>query len=104
MFRVGLEAGKPDGPILAENATKYFVNKGINELKEKFTTSAGSGITLTNEPKFNGACSRSKLTKMKDGPYIINLDDYKSLYVNGDNVIYLTAPELNIFQKELNNL
>ena len=43
-----LEAGKPDGPILAENATKYFVNKGINELKEKFTTSAGSGITLTN--------------------------------------------------------
>ena len=44
-----------------------------------------------NEPKFNGICSRNKLPKIKDGEYVINLDEYKSigthwiaLYVNGN--------------------
>ena len=42
-----------------------------------------------NEPKFNGAYSRNKLSKTKDGAYIINLDEQESigthwiaLYVN----------------------
>ena len=45
-----------------------------------------------NEPKFNGVFSRNSLPKIKDGTYVINLDEYKSfethwiaLYVNDDN-------------------
>ena len=32
-----------------------------------------------NEPKFNGFYSRNNLSKIKDGAYIINLDDYESI-------------------------
>ena len=45
-----------------------------------------------NEPTFNGAYSRNNLHKIKDGEYLINLDQYKSisthwiaLNVNGNN-------------------
>ena len=31
-----------------------------------------------NEPKFNGVYSRKNLSKIKDGAYIINVDEYKS--------------------------
>ena len=44
------------------------------------------------EPKFNGAYSRNNLPKIKDGAYVINLDEFKSigayciaLYVNVNN-------------------
>ena len=46
-----------------------------------------------NEPKFNGVYSRNNLSKIKDPPYVTNLDEYKSikthwiaLHVNGDNI------------------
>ena len=29
-----------------------------------------------NEPKFNGVYSRNNLPKIKDGPYIINLNEF----------------------------
>ena len=45
-----------------------------------------------NEPKFHGVYSRSNLSKIKDGAYVINLDEFKSigthwiaLHVNGNN-------------------
>ena len=48
-----------------------------------------------NEPKFNGVYSSNNLSKIKDGLYIINLDEYESigthwiaLYVNDNNVTY----------------
>ena len=48
------------------------------------------------------------LHKRKDGAYVINLDEFKSikthlivLYVNGNNSEIL---EMNIFQKKLKNL
>ena len=48
-----------------------------------------------NEPKFNDVYSRNNLPKIKDGTYVINLDEYKSigvhwiaLYVNAENVTY----------------
>ena len=48
-----------------------------------------------NEPKFNVVYSRNNLSKIKDGAYIINLDEYESigthwiaLYVNDNNVTY----------------
>ena len=58
-----------------------------------------------NEPKFNGVYSRNNLSKIKDGAYIRNLDEYESigahwidLYHNNNNVTYL-----NIDQKKLKN-
>ena len=46
-----------------------------------------------NEPKFNGVYSRNNLPKIKDGAYVINLDDFKSigfhwivLYMHGNNI------------------
>ena len=46
-----------------------------------------------NKPKFNGVYSRKNLPKIRNGKYIINLDESKSiethciaLHVNGDNV------------------
>ena len=46
-----------------------------------------------NEPRFNGVCSRDNLSKIKDGAYIINLDEYSdsgthwvALWVNNNNV------------------
>ena len=45
-----------------------------------------------NEPKFNGVYSRNNLLKLRNGPYVINLGEYKTigtrwivLYVNGNN-------------------
>ena len=32
-----------------------------------------------NEPKFNGVYSRNNLPKIKDGAYVINLDDFKAI-------------------------
>ena len=50
------------------------------------------------KPKFNGVYSVNNLSKMKDGAYIINLDEYESikthwiaLYVNGNNVTYFDS-------------
>ena len=51
-----------------------------------------------NEPKFNGVYSRNNLSKITDGTYIVNLDDYESigihwvtLYVNAENVTYFDS-------------
>ena len=48
-----------------------------------------------NEPKLNCVYSRNNLSKIKDGAYIINFDEYESigthwiaLYVNAKNVTY----------------
>ena len=48
-----------------------------------------------NEPKFNGVYSRNNLSKIKDGAYAINLDEYKSigtywivLHIKDNNVTY----------------
>ena len=32
-----------------------------------------------NEPRFNGVYSRDNLTKIKDGAYVINLDEYSDI-------------------------
>ena len=57
------------------------------------------------EPKFKGVYSRNNLSKIKDGPHIINLDECESigthciaLYVNGENITLIVL-EWNIFQK-----
>ena len=64
-----------------------------------------------NEPRFNGVYSRDNLPKIKDGAYIINLDEYSdigthwvALYMQNNDVIYLILSEQNIFQKRLGHL
>ena len=63
-----------------------------------------------NKPKFNGVCSKNNLLKIKDGTYVVYLDEYESiethwiaLHSNNNNEPILTALELNIFQKKLKN-
>ena len=48
-----------------------------------------------NQPRFNGAYSRDNLPKIKDGAYILNLDQYSdigthwiALYVLNNDVAY----------------
>ena len=71
-------------------------------------------IYFQKEPRFNGVYSRNNLpfvktrtAQIKDGAYVINLDDYKSivthriaLYLNSSNG---TVLELNIFENKLKN-
>ena len=59
------------------------------------------------EPRFNGVYSRHNLPKIKDGAYVINLEEYKSrgthwiaLYVN-DGVTYFDTFGVKYIQKEI---
>ena len=61
-----------------------------------------------NEPKFKGIYSRNNLSKIKDGAYIINLDEYESigthwiaLYVNAKNVTYFDSFGVEHIPKEI---
>ena len=44
----GVTSEKNEAPELAEKATEYYVNKGINELNKKIASSKGTEINLTN--------------------------------------------------------
>ena len=57
---------------------------------------------------FNGFYSRNSLPKIKDGAYVINLDEFKSigthwiaLYVNSNNVIYFDSFGVEHTRKEI---
>ena len=61
-----------------------------------------------NEPKFNGVYSRNNLSKIKDGAYIINLDEYSdigthwvALYVQNNNVTYFDSFGVEHIPKEI---
>ena len=60
-----------------------------------------------NETKCNGVYSRNNLPKIKDGGYVINLDEYEligthwiALYVTGDITIYFDSFEVEHVPKE----
>ena len=51
-----------------------------------------------NESRFNGVYSRDNLPKIKDGAYVINLDEYSdigthwvALYVTNNDVTYFDS-------------
>ena len=61
-----------------------------------------------NEPRFNGFYSRDNLSKIKDGAYIINLDEYSdigthwvALWVNNNNVTYFDSFGVEHIPKEI---
>ena len=61
-----------------------------------------------NEPKFNGVYSRNNLSKIKNGAYIINLDEYEpiethwiALYVNAKNLTYYDSFGVAHVSKEI---
>ena len=61
-----------------------------------------------NELKFNGAYSRNNLFKIKDGAFMINLDEYEligtlsiALYVNDNNVTYFDSFGVEHIPKEI---
>ena len=60
-----------------------------------------------NEPRFNGVYSTNNLAKIKDGAYVINLDEYSdiathwvALYVNNNNVTYFDSFGIEHIRKE----
>ena len=62
------------------------------------------------DPKFNGVYSRNNLPKIKNGVYIINLDEYKStgthwiaLYDNDNNITYFDSFGVEHISKEIIN-
>ena len=62
-----------------------------------------------NEPQFNGFYSRDNLPGIKDGAYVINLDEHSnigthcvSLWVNSsNNVTYFDSPEVEHIPKKI---
>ena len=61
-----------------------------------------------NEPKFNGIYLRNNLSKIKDGAYILNLDEYEligthwiALYLNAKNVTYFDHFGVKYIPKEI---
>ena len=64
-----------------------------------------------NKPKFNGACSRNNFFKIKDGAYIINLNEYESigthwiaLYVYDNKVTSFDSFRVQHIPKEIEKL
>ena len=61
-----------------------------------------------NESNFNGVYSINNLPKIKDGAYVINLDENESvgthwiaLYVNGNNIIHFDSFGVERIPKEI---
>ena len=61
-----------------------------------------------NEPRFNGVYCRDNLPKIKDGAYIINLDEYSdiathwvALYVRNNDVAYFDSFGVELIPKEI---
>ena len=61
-----------------------------------------------NKPKLNVVYSRNNLPKAKDGVYVINTDEYKSIgihwvvfYMNGNNLIYFDSLGVEHIPKEI---
>ena len=61
-----------------------------------------------NEPRFNSIYTRDNLPKIKDGAYVINLDEYSeigthwvALYVHNNDVTYFDSFGVEHIPKEI---
>ena len=64
-----------------------------------------------NEPRFNGVYSRDNLPKIKDGAYIINLDEYSdigthcvALWLNNNSATYFDSFGVEHIPKEIKKI
>ena len=64
-----------------------------------------------NAPRFNGVYSRDNLPRIKDGAYLINLDEYSdirthwvALYVHNDDITYFDSFGVEHIPKEIKKL
>ena len=62
-----------------------------------------------NKPRFNGVYSRDNLSRIKDGAYIINTDEYSDIgthwiawYVQNNDVTYFNSFGVEHISKEIN--
>ena len=60
------------------------------------------------EPRFNGVHSRDNLPKIKDGDYVIKLDEYSdikadwvALYMQNNNITYFDSSGVEDIPKEI---
>ena len=63
---------------------------------------------IKNEPRFNGAYSGDNPARIKDGTYVINLDEYSdigthwvALYINKNDVTYFNSFGVEHISKEI---
>ena len=81
-------------------------------IKQIFNATSSSNFEIQkyyqNEPRFNSVYSRDNLTKIKNGAYIINLDEYSdigthwvALYVQNNNVTYFDSFGVEHILKEI---
>ena len=61
-----------------------------------------------NDPRFNSVYSRDNLTEIKDGTYVINLDEYSdigthwvAMYVRNNDVTYFDSFGVEHIPKEI---
>ena len=61
-----------------------------------------------NQPRFNGVYSRDNLPRIRDGSYMINLDEYSdigthwiAMYVQNNDVIYFDSFGVEHIPKEI---
>ena len=61
-----------------------------------------------NKPSFIGVCSRDNLTEIKDGAYVINLDEYSdigthwvALYVENNDATYFDSFRVEHIPKDI---
>ena len=61
-----------------------------------------------NEPRFNGIYSRDNIPKVKDGAYVVNLDEYSdigthwvALYVHNNDTTYFDSFGVEHIPKEI---
>ena len=72
------------------------------------STNFETQIYYQNEPRFNGVYSRDNLTEIKDGAYVMNLDEYSDirthwvvLYINNNNTTYFGSFGVKQIPKEI---
>ena len=71
-------------------------------------TNFGIKMYIQKKPKFSGFYSKNNLPRTKDGEYVINLGEYKSigtlwiaLYVNANNIVYFDSFGVEHIPKEI---
>ena len=85
---------------------------GRGYMNKNFTPSCkGHRDYFNYEPRFYGFFSRKSLPRIKDGAYVINLDDENSkvthsasLFIDRNKSLYFYSFELNISQELLNKI